>query len=222
MPDGANGTDGPVGAPMRRKEDFRFLTGRGNYTDDVDLPRQACAAFVRSPHAHAAIRSVDAAAAAAGPGVVAILTGADLAADGLGGLPCGWGVKSKDGSPMIEPPWPAIAADKVRFVGEIVAVAIAETAAEARDAAERVVVDYAPLPAVAAAAEANGPGAPQLHAEAAGNVCFDWEFGDKTATDEAFAAAHHVARLSLVNQRLCRTRWSRGRRSRITISPATC
>ncbi len=202
MPDGANGTDGPVGAPMRRKEDFRFLTGRGNYTDGIDLPRQACAAFVRSPHAHAAIRSVDAAAAAAGPGVVAVLTGADLAADGLGGLPCGWGVKSKDGSPMIEPPWPAIAADKVRFVGEIVAVAVAETAAEARDAAERVIVDYAPLPAVAAAAEANGPSAPQVHAEAAGNVCFDWEFGDKAATDEAFAAAHHVARLSLVNQRL--------------------
>ena len=193
--------EGVIGAPMRRKEDFRFLTGRGNYTDDVNLHGQLYAVFVRSPHPHANVRSVDT-KAASGAGVVAVLTGADLAADGIGGLPCGWGITSKDGTPMVEPAWPVMAADKVRYVGEPVAVVIAETAAVARDGAERVVVDYEPLPMVAATAGANKPGAPLVHADAANNVCFDWELGDKAATDAAFDAAHHVAKLSLVNQRL--------------------
>ncbi len=191
-----------IGAAVKRKEDRRFLTGRGNYVDDISRPGQAFAAFVRSPHAHATVKSVTAGAAENADGVIAVLTGADVAADGLGGLPCGWGITSRDGNPMAEPAYPVMAAERVRFVGEPVAVVIAETAAQAKDAAALVAVDYEPLAAAVATGEANASDAPQVHDEAAGNVCFDWEFGAKDATDAAFDAAAHVASLDLVNQRL--------------------
>ena len=195
-------TETGIGAPVRRKEDLRFLTGRGNYVDDINRPGQAYAAFVRSPHAHANINSVDVSKASGAPGVIAALSGSDVAADGLGGLPVGWGITSKDGSAMAEPPWPILAADRVRFVGDAVAVVVAETAAQAKDAAELVAVDYAPLPAVAATADANKAGAPLVHDDVPNNVCFDWDFGDKEATDAAISSAPHVAELELVNNRL--------------------
>ena len=132
-----------IGAAVKRKEDRRFLTGRGNYVDDISRPGQAFAAFVRSPHAHATVKSVTAGAAENADGVIAVLTGADVAADGLGGLPCGWGITSRDGNPMAEPAYPVMAAERVRFVGEPVAVVIAETAAQAKDAAALVAVDSA-------------------------------------------------------------------------------
>lgn len=191
-----------IGASVKRKEDLRFLTGRGNYVDDMNRPGQAYAVFVRSPHAHANLKSVDTSDAANAPGVVSILTGSEVTADGLGGVPCGWGITSKDGNAMAEPAWPILATDKVRYVGEAVAVVIAETAAQARDAAERVAVDYEPLAPAVATGGANKSGTPQVHDEAANNVCFDWEFGDKDATDAAFASAAHVAELELVNNRL--------------------
>ena len=187
-----------IGASAKRKEDVRFLTGKGNYTDDINRPGQAYAYFVRSPHAHANVKSIDAAAASSAPGVVAIFTGDDLAADGVGGIPCGF---SPAPGPMNEPPRPPLAQGKVRFVGDMVAVVIAESRDEAKDAAEKLDVDYEELPAVTSAVEALKPGAPQLHDEAANNVNFEWELGDKAATDEAFASAHHVTKLDLVNNR---------------------
>src|SRR5271169_4330256 len=144
-PMGATG----IGAPVRRKEDQRFITGKGHYTDDINRPGQSYAYFLRSPHAHARIQKIDGAAAAAMPGVLAVLTGADLAADKIGNLICGWMINSKDGSPMKMAPHPAIANDKACFVGDPVAVVIAETLESARDAAEKVTVDYELLPAVA-------------------------------------------------------------------------
>ena len=191
-----------IGAPVRRREDFRFITGRGNYTDDINRPGQLHAYILRSPHAHARILGVDAADALAAPGVVAVFTGKDMAADNIGGLPCGWQIHSKDGSPMIEPPHPVIAVDTVRYVGDQVAVIIAETRGQARDAAELVQVDYEPLPAVVDTAAASKPGQPQVWEQAPNNVCYDWHIGDKAAVDAAFAGAAHVAKLDLVNNRL--------------------
>ena len=130
-----------LGSSVARREDRRFLMGKGRYTDDLRLPDQATAVFVRSPHAHAAIRSIDTAQALAAPGVLAVLTGADVAADGLGGIPCGWQIKSKDGSNMVEPPHPALAVDKVRHAGDPVVMVVAATPAQAKDAAQLVVVD---------------------------------------------------------------------------------
>ncbi len=190
-----------IGASVKRKEDYRFVTGQGAYTDDLDRPGQLYAVFVRSPHAHARIASVDVAAAAAMPGVVRILTGADYAAEGLGGLPCGWQVVGKDG-PMVEPAHPPLAADRVRHVGDQVAVVIAKSAAEARDAAEAVAVEYEALSAAASIEAAMADGAPQVHDEAPGNLCYDWEIGDKGDVESAFADAHHVTRIELVNNRL--------------------
>src|SRR5277367_4670649 len=138
-----------IGAPVRRKEDFRFITGRGQYTDDINRPGQSYIHFLRSPHAHAKIKAIDAKAAAAMPGVLAVLTGADLAADKIGNLICGWMIHSKDGSPMKMAAHPALATGKACHVGDAVAVVVAETLAQARDAAEKVKVDYAVLPAVA-------------------------------------------------------------------------
>ena len=135
-----------IGASVRRKEDFRFLTGQGTYTDDINRPGQAFACMVRSPYAHARIASIDTAAAAASAGVVAVYTGQDLAAAGLGGVPCGWGITSKDGSPMVEPTHPAMVVDRARHVGDQVAVVIAESPAQAKDAAELVEVEYEELP----------------------------------------------------------------------------
>src|SRR5437588_1055042 len=143
-----------IGQPVRRVEDRRFLTGRGHYLDDIVRPRQAHAAMLRSPHAHARIRAIDTAAAAATPGVLGVFTGADLARDGIGTIPCMSGVENRDKSPMAMPPRPAIAQDRVRRVGDTVAMVVAETAALARDAVEQIAVDYAALPAIADTARA--------------------------------------------------------------------
>jgi aerobic carbon-monoxide dehydrogenase large subunit len=191
-----------IGAPVRRKEDHRFITGKGNYTDDINREGQTHAFFVRSPHAHATIRKIDTRDAMKMPGVVGILTGADLAADKVGGLICGWMIHSKDGSPMKAGAHPALADGKVRYVGDHVAVVIAETYAEAKDAAEKVIVDYATLPAVAELATCTAKGVAAIHDVAADNVVFDWHLGDKAATDAAFKKAKHVTKLDLINNRL--------------------
>ncbi|HUG61119.1 MAG TPA: xanthine dehydrogenase family protein molybdopterin-binding subunit, partial [Methylomirabilota bacterium] len=191
-----------IGASVARKEDKRFITGKGRYTDDIALKDTTFAFFVRSPHAHATIVSIDTAAAKAAPGVVDVLTGADFAEDKIGGLICGWMIHSKDGSPMKAGAHPALALDRVRHVGDQVAVVIAETRDQARDAAELVAVEYDILPAVTDPARAAEPGAPTLHDVAPDNVIFDWTIGDKDATDAAFASAAHVVKLDIVNNRL--------------------
>ncbi|WP_029009863.1 xanthine dehydrogenase family protein molybdopterin-binding subunit [Azospirillum halopraeferens] len=191
-----------IGASVRRREDKRFLTGRGTYTEDIRRPNETRAYILRSPHAHARIAGIDTADAQAAPGVVAVFTGADMAADGVGSLPCGWLIHNKDGSPMKEPPHHPIARDKVRYVGDPVAVVIAETTAQAKDAAELIVVDYEELPAVASLRAALDEGAAGLHDDAPGNVCYDWHLGDAAAVDAAFAQAAHVTTLELVNNRL--------------------
>ncbi|TVR06098.1 MAG: xanthine dehydrogenase family protein molybdopterin-binding subunit [Salinarimonadaceae bacterium] len=190
-----------IGAPVRRKEDQRFITGKGRYTDDLVRPGQAHAYFLRSPHAHAEIVRIDPAAALAMPGVLAVLTGDDLAADGVGGLICGWMIHSKDGSPMKAGPHPALAQGKVRYVGDHVAVVIAETLAQARDAAEKVAVEYRELPAVVDTGSAR-KSATAVHDVAPDNTVFEWHLGDKAATDAAFAKAKHVTRLDITNNRL--------------------
>ncbi|TAK44590.1 MAG: xanthine dehydrogenase family protein molybdopterin-binding subunit, partial [Betaproteobacteria bacterium] len=191
-----------IGARIPRKEDYRFLTGAGQYTDDVTLPGQTYAAFVRSPHAHARIKSVNTSRAKRAPGVLAVYTGDDVAAAKLGGLPCGWLITDVNGQPMKEPPYPVLAQGKVRFSGERVAVVIAETLAQARDAAELVDVDYETLPAVVDGAKARAKGAPVIHDIAPDNTCYVWALGDKAAVDAAFAKAAHVSRLEFVNNRL--------------------
>ena len=191
-----------IGASVRRKEDRRFLSGRGHYVDDMNRPGQLYAAMVRSDRPHARLLGVDSAAAKAAPGVVAVFTGADMQADGVGGLPCGWAVKNKDGSPQVEPPHPVLAVGKVRHVGDPVAVVIAETRQEARNAAELVAIQYEDLPGVATVLDAVKPGAALVHDEASGNQCYDWEIGDKAVVDQAFAGAAHVVKLDLTNNRL--------------------
>ena len=191
-----------IGASVRRTEDGRFITGNGVYTDDLNRPGQAHAWIVRSPYPHAEVRTVGTEAALNAPGVVAILTGADMAADGVGGLPCGWLVKNRDGSDMHEPPHPPLATERVRHVGDQVAVVIAETRDEARTAAELVEVDYGELPAATLTAEAAEDGAAQIWEGAPNNVCYDWEWGDKAATDAAFDGAAHVVEVELLNNRL--------------------
>ena len=191
-----------IGKPVRRIEDQKFITGAGRYTDDIQLPGMTYCAFVRSPHAHAAIEGVDTAAAAAAPGVVTVLTGADVEADGLGGLPCAWQVDFNTGEPMNEPPHPVLASDTVRYVGDGVACVIAETQEQAQDAAELVEVSYRELPALASVPEAVADGAPQIHAEAKGNLAFIWDLGDREATDAACANSAHLTTLEFVNQRL--------------------
>ena len=191
-----------IGARIPRKEDYRFLTGAGQYTDDVTLPHQTFAAFVRSPHAHAKINKIDSQKARAAPGVLAVYTGEDVAAAKLGGLPCGWLITDVDGQPMKEPPYPVLAQGKARFVGERVAVVIAETLAQAQDAAELVKVDYETLAAVVDGRQALAKGAPQLHEAAPGNKCYTWAIGDKAAVDAAFAKAAHVTKLEFANNRL--------------------
>jgi carbon-monoxide dehydrogenase large subunit len=191
-----------VGTPVKRTEDGRFLTGRGRYTDDINRPGQLHAAFVRSPHAHAVLGTIDKQSALDVPGVVAVFTGADMAADGVGGLPCGWQVIGKSGVPMKEPGHPPLAVGRVRHVGDTVAVVLAETRHAARDGAEALMIDYQPQPAVVHLADAGKDGAPLVHDDVAGNLCYDWEIGDKAATDAAFDGAAHVTRLELVNNRL--------------------
>jgi carbon-monoxide dehydrogenase large subunit len=191
-----------IGASVKRSEDIRFITGKGHYVDDINRPGQAHAYFLRSPHAHATIDKIDAAAAREAPGVVAIYTGDDIAADKVGGLICGWMIHSKDGSPMKAGAHPVLAQGKVRYVGDHVAVIIADTYAQARDAAEKIVVDYGVLPAAFDTATTMKKGAPQVHDVAPDNIVYNWHIGDKSATDAAFAAAKHVAKLDLINNRL--------------------
>jgi carbon-monoxide dehydrogenase large subunit len=194
-------SNSPIGKSLPRREDHRFLTGAGQYTDDVVMPGQTYGVFLRSPHAHARIRKIDTSRAMKAPGVVAIFTGADLAEAKVGGLPCGWLIHSKDGSPMKEPPHPVLAQGKVRHVGDQVALIVAESLNQAKDAAELVDVDYDPLPAVIDPATADkAPAA--VHDDVADNVCYDWGHGDKAAVDAAFAKAAHVTKVEFVNNRL--------------------
>ncbi|HVQ76952.1 MAG TPA: xanthine dehydrogenase family protein molybdopterin-binding subunit [Candidatus Binatia bacterium] len=191
------------GQPVPRLEDARLVTGRGRFGDDVSLPGQAHACFVRSPHAHARIRDIAVAAARAAPGVLAVLTGRDAAADGLAPIPHRpvptnpneYPLAGRAGSPVFVAPHPALPADRVRFAGTAVAMVVAETAAAAADAAELVVVDWEPLPAVTATRDAVRPGAPLVWDEAGANVCVDSVAGDAAAVEAAFARAAHVVAL---------------------------
>ncbi|MBO0750542.1 MAG: xanthine dehydrogenase family protein molybdopterin-binding subunit [Bradyrhizobiaceae bacterium] len=191
-----------IGQPVLRTEDPVLVRGRGAYSDDVNLERQAYAAMVRSRHAHGVIRGIDTALARAMPGVIAIYTGADLAAAGYGPLKCALPLKNRDGTPMKKPLRPALASDKVRYVGDPVACVVAETAMAAKEAAEAVEIDIEPLPAVTLASEAVKPGAPLLFDDVPGNVALDWHFGDAAKVEAAFARAAHVTRLAMRNTRL--------------------
>ncbi|TPI27736.1 xanthine dehydrogenase family protein molybdopterin-binding subunit [Mesorhizobium sp. B3-1-6] len=191
-----------VGARVARKEDKRFITGGGRYVDDMVVPGMKHAVFVRSPHAHAQIKKIDVKKAQAMPGVVGVLTGKELKADGIGNLICGWMIHSKDGTPMKMGAWSPLAVDKVRYVGDAVVIVIADTKGQARDAAEAVEITYKELKAIVDATKAIQPGAPQVHAEAENNLIFDWELGDAKATDAAIRSAAHVTRMKIVNNRL--------------------
>ena len=195
------------GQPLRRREDARLLTGTGRFTADLIAPGTAQAVMVRSPHAHARIAAIDTAVARAMPGVLAVLTGADYARDGLGGIPSGSDLIRLPGTPAdqdfaFRPERPALAMEIVRFVGDSVAMVVAESEALARDAAEAVLVEYEPLPAVTRTEEACLKGAPPVWPEAPDNVCFHWQAGDRAAVDAAFARAHRVVRLDAVNPRV--------------------
>src|SRR6202161_4461444 len=183
-----------IGQPVRRYEDVRLLTGRGHYQDDNVMPRQAWCVFVRSPHAHALIRGIETEAAKAAPGVVAVYAAAACVADGIAMPKATMPRKKRDGSPMFAPQRPALIGDRVRYVGDPVAMVIAETLAEAKDAAELVLVDYQTLPSVTDVAEAAKPGAPVVWDENGDNISHTFERGDKAATDAAFAKAEHVIR----------------------------
>ena len=191
-----------IGASVLRKEDFRFITGKGQYTDDINRQGQAYAYFLRSPHAHATIKKLDISAAKKAAGVVGVLTGDDLAADKVGGLICGWMIHNKDGSPMKAGAHPALAQGKVRYVGDHVAVVIADTYSQAKDAADLIVVEYGVLPAVVDMNDAVKKGATVIHDVASDNRVYDWHLGDKAATEAAFKKAKHITKLDLVNNRL--------------------
>ena len=189
-----------IGASVKRREDLRFLTGAGTYTDDLNLPGQAYGVFLRSPHPRAALGEIDVSEALKMEGVLAVFTGKDTAADGLGDLPCGWLVKSRDGSDMASAPHPPLAVTQVNYVGEPYGLVVAETLAAARAGAELVVTDFAELPPVAdpaAAADAD-----PIHAGLASNLAYHWELGDAAATDAALAKASHITKLDLINNRL--------------------
>ncbi|MFN3888798.1 MAG: xanthine dehydrogenase family protein molybdopterin-binding subunit [Beijerinckiaceae bacterium] len=191
-----------VGQPVTRAEDPRLLRGEGQYTDDVNRPGQAWCAMVRSPVAHGIIRGVDSAAARDMPGVLAVYTAADLAAAGCGPMTYRVALKGRNGSDIIKPKRFALADDKVRFVGDPVACVIAETAAQAQDAAEAVTLDIESLPPVIEMADAVKPGAPQLYDEAPANVAFDYHFGDSEKVEAAFRAAAHITKLHIVDTRI--------------------
>ena len=191
----------PIGQPLKRREDARFLTGAGQYTDDVVLPGQTYAVFVRSPYAHARIVSIDAGKALKAPGVHKVFTGADLAEAKVNGLPCGWQIHSKDGSPMKEPPHPVLAQGKVRHVGDAVALVVADTLLQAKDAAALVEVEYDELAPVLDITKADGAPA-AVHDDVPDNVCYDWGHGTKDAVDAAFAKATQVSTLEFANNRL--------------------
>jgi len=193
---------GVLGQSVKRVEDQRFITGKGRYTDDIVLPNMTFAAIVRSPHAHASIKGFDTSAAAPPDRLLSVYTGADIAESDLGGLPCGWQVDFKNGDTMLEPAHPVLAAEKVRHVGDPVAIVIAESRAQAADAAELVEVDYEVLDAVVKVEDAIGDGKPQLFDEVPNNIPFDWGLGDAEAADAALAGAAHITTLEFDNQRL--------------------
>lgn len=196
MPDDGFG----IGAPVKRTEDSRFLQGKGRYVDDLTLKNQAYAHILRSPHAHANLVSVDTGAAEAFEGVIAVFTAKDF--EHLGGLPCGWLIHNRDGSPMTEPKHPVLAEGKVRHVGDPIVLVVAETPYQARDAAEAIEVTYDELPAVVDMPQAIDGSAALVHDEASNNICYDWELGDSAAVAEAFAKAAHITKVDLVNNRL--------------------
>ena len=189
-----------IGKSVPRKEDGRFITGKGRYTDDIKQVGQSHAYFVRSPHAHADVVSIDVEEALSAPGVIAVLTGADVTADGLGGLPCGWMIHSKDGSEMKQPHHPVLADNRVHYLGEPVAMVIADTALEAKNAAELVVVDWAEKQAVVSVSEAQT--APAIYDDIPQNTCYEWALGDSDAVATAMEKAAHVTRIKLTNNRL--------------------
>ncbi len=192
-----------IGKAVKRVEDKRFLTGKGRYTDDIVLPGMLHAYIVRSPYAHAKINSIDTSQAEQMEGVVKIYTGKDIAESGVNGIPTGWQVNFKNGDTMKEPPHPLLVADKARYMGDGVAVVIAESREQARDAADTIDVGWEELPAVANAKKATEGGAPLVHEEAPNNLCFDWELGNpKEEVDKALSQAHHITTLELTNQRV--------------------
>ncbi|MGB0410025.1 MAG: xanthine dehydrogenase family protein molybdopterin-binding subunit [Pikeienuella sp.] len=194
--------DTGIGASITRREDVRFLTGAGNYTDDINVAGQTYVYFLRSTVAHGTIKGLDTAAASAMPGVVKIFTGADFTE--IGGLPCGWQITSRDGEVMKEPKHPILADGKVRHVGDPIAAVVAKSLEEARDAAEAIEVDIDELPAVIDMRDAISGSAAAVHDEAPDNLCYDWGFVEENreAVDEAIKGAHHVTTLELVNNRL--------------------
>ena len=194
-------TEHGIGVSVKRKEDRRFLTGNGNYTDDINRPGQTYAYFLRSQVAHAEINGVDTSAAEQADGVLAVFTGADLAADEVGGIPCGWGLTFQNGDPMIEPAHPALAQGKVRHVGDAIAVVVAETRKQAKAAAQLIEADLNELPAVVDMKKAI-EGGTLVHDEAAENTCYDWAIGEKADVDAAFDEADHVTSIDIVNNRL--------------------
>ncbi|HKL54859.1 MAG: xanthine dehydrogenase family protein molybdopterin-binding subunit [Roseovarius sp.] len=194
--------DSGIGASSKRREDVRFLTGAGHYTDDIDLRGQAYVHFLRSDVAHGTLKNVDTSAAEGMPGVVRVFTGADFAE--VGGLPCGWQITDREGNPMQEPPHPVLAQGKVRHVGDPIAAVVAETREQARDAAEAIEVDIDDLPAVVDMKAALKDGAPKVHDDLTSNLCYDWGFVEENreAVDAAIKSAAHVTRLELRNNRL--------------------
>jgi aerobic carbon-monoxide dehydrogenase large subunit len=191
-----------LGQSVRRVEDQRFITGNGRYTDDINLPRQVYGYVLRSPEAHARIASIDVEAARSAPGVLAVITGAEIDATGGNQLPCMIPVKNRDGSDGILPLCPVLSADRVRHVGNPVAFVVAETVAEAKDAAELIEVDYESLPVVTDAVSAVGASQPLVHDNVKNNLAFDWEYGERAAVDEAFSKAAHVTKLRIINNRV--------------------
>src|SRR5215471_16851156 len=191
-----------IGQPVPRSEDPVLVSGTGSFTDDVNFADQAYAVIVRSHYAHGIIRNIDTSAARNMPGVLGVYTGADLAAGGFGSLPPRQVMNNRDGTPMLSPPRYALATDKVRYVGEAAAAVVAETFGEAKDAAEAIVVDTDPLPAVTTASAAAAPGAPLLYDDVPGNVGLDFHYGDSEQAAATFARAAHVTRLQLRNNRI--------------------
>ena len=192
-----------IGQPVRRVEDQRFITGRARFVDDINLPRQAHGALVTSPHPHARVRRVDAGRALAADGVICVLTGEEVRADGLGGMPPLFMPEDMGGPKGYRTSRPLLASDKVRYVGDGVAFVVAESAAQARDAIELVEVDYEPLPAAVNAEDAMAEGASRIWEEWTSNMAFPLMMGNKDAADAAFATAKHVVSLRLENNRLC-------------------
>lgn len=192
-----------IGKSVKRLEDKRFITGKGKYTDDMILPQQTYVSFVRSPYAHAKILNIDTSEAAKAPGVVAVFTGSDVAKDGIAGVPTGWQVNFKNGDQMKEPPHPLLVTEKALHIGDAIVMVIADSKAEARDAADLVEIDYEELDAVTNPKAAFAEGAPLVHDDCPRNLCFDWELGNPIAeVDAAIAAADHVTTLEFVNQRM--------------------